>query len=42
MLEFAKWVAESNNHMIGTLFFIGMVCWFLSWPLAAIRGGKSE
>ena len=40
MLEFAQWVAEDKWHFVGTLVFIGACCWFVSWPLAAIRGGR--
>ena len=42
MLEFAKWVTADADRFLMTLLFIGAVCWFISWPLAALRSGKHD
>lgn len=38
MLDFAKWIAEEPKRFLAALIFIGACCYFISWPLTAIRG----
>lgn len=42
MLEFAKWIAEDSKRFLATLIFIGAVCWFISWPISAMRGNRDD
>ncbi len=42
MMEFINWISADKNHFIGTIAFIGLVCWFITWPISAIRGNKPD